>query len=445
MVRTHGYARKVIEVALDELKPYQGNARKHSEKQISHIAVSLSKYGFLNPIVIDEVYTVLAGHGRVQAARLLGYQTVPAILISHLTEAEKKAYVIADNRIAELAGWDKEILAIELQFLVQVSFDVEATGFSTKEIDMILDPEEKRENDTDDVLPEMPAVTPLSRTGYIWILGVHLIICGSATDPAAYRALMGKDRAVMVFADPPYNVKIDGHVCGLGKVKHREFGMASGEMTPEEFIDFLSQYMAQLCRYTVSGSLHFHCMDWRHLIELLTAGRENYSEYKQLIVWNKDNAGMGAFYRSKHELIAVFKNGNGKHINNFGLGENGRYRTNVWDYAGANSVSGKTRQELANHPTPKPVSLVADALRDCSLRGSIVLDPFMGSGTTLIAAERTGRIARGIELDPIYVDLIVQRWQDLTGKSAILQGTDKTFDELRASQSLVAQEVADHE
>ena len=190
---------------------------------------------------------------------------------------------------------------------------------------------------------------------------------------------MVKDPADMVFADPPYNVKIDGHVCGLGKVKHREFGMASGEMTPEEFTDFLSQNMAQLCRYTVNGSLHFHCMDWRHLIELLTAGRENYSEYKQLIVWNKDNAGMGAFYRSKHELIAVFKNGNGKHINNFGLGENGRYRTNVWDYAGANSVSGKTRQELANHPTPKPVSLVADALRDCSLRGSIVLDPFMGS------------------------------------------------------------------
>ncbi len=445
MVRTHGYARKIIEVALDELKPYQGNARKHSDKQVSHIAVSLSKYGFLNPIVIDEVYTVLAGHGRVQAARLLGYQTVPAILISHLTEAEKKAYVIADNRIAELAGWDKEILATELQFLVQVSFDVEATGFSTKEIDMILDPEEKPENDPDDVLPEIPALTPVSHTGYIWILGVHRIICGSATDPAAYRALMGKDRADMVFADPPYNVKIDGHVCGLGKVKHREFGMASGEMTPEEFIDFLSQYMAQLCRYTVNGSLHFHCMDWRHLIELLTAGRENYSEYKQLIVWNKDNAGMGAFYRSKHELIAVFKNGNGKHINNFGLGENGRYRTNVWDYAGANSVTGKTRQELANHPTPKPVSLVADALRDCSLRGSIVLDPFMGSGTTLIAAERTGRVARGIELDPIYVDLIVQRWQTLTGKSAVLQGTDKSFDELRASQSLVAQEGADHE
>lgn len=389
MGKEHLFAGKIFQVSLDKLKPYPNNARKHTDKQINMIAASMRRFGVNSPILIGKDNVVIAGHGRVEAAKLLGLKTIPAIYIDHLTAQEQKAFTIADNRLAEIASWDEVILAEEIDLLMQDGFDVEATGFSTKEIDMMLEPEKKRENDPDDVLPEMPAVTPVSRTGDIWILGGHRVICGSATDPAAYRALMVKDRADMVFADPPYNVKIDGHVCGLGKVKHREFGMASGEMTPEEFTDFLGQNMAQLCRYTVNGSLHFHCMDWRHLIELLTAGRENYSEYKQLIVWNKDNAGMGAFYRSKHELIAVFKNGNGKHINNFGLGENGRYRTNVWDYAGANSVSGKTRQELANHPTPKPVSLVADALRDCSLRGSIVLDPFMGSGTTLIAAERT--------------------------------------------------------
>lgn len=262
-----------------------------------------------------------------------------------------------------------------------------------------------------------------------------MIICGDATDPEVYRTLMGEDRAQMVFTDRPYNVPVNGHICGLGKVQHDEFVMASGEMSEQEFTRFLTTVTTNMASFSTDGSIHYICMDWRHIGELLAAGRASYAELKNLVVWNKDNGGMGAFYRSKHELVFVFKKGSAAHLNNFSLGQHGRYRTNVWDYAGVNSLKADRDEELAMHPTVKPVAMVADAIRDCSKRGGIVLDAFSGSGTTIMAAEQTRRRCRAIELDPRYVDVGIRRWQAETGGTAVLAKSRGSFDDCAALAS----------
>ncbi|MGE0736631.1 MAG: site-specific DNA-methyltransferase [Alphaproteobacteria bacterium] len=402
------------------LKPYGGNARTHSPKQLRQIADSIRQFGFVSPILVDRGNGVIAGHGRLAAAKLLGMEKVPTVALEHMTDAEKRAYILADNKLAENAGWDPEILRIELQYLagLDLGFDLTITGFSTPEIDMVLCGEAE---DRDDILPDLPA-KPVTQPGDLWLLGEHRLLCGDATQPAAFRRLMSGKRAQMIFVDPPYNVRIDGHARGLGRTRHREFAMASGEMTAEQFRDFLGNAFHLLARHSVSGAIHFVCMDWRHLEETLTAGKEAYAELKNLIVWNKANAGMGSFYRSKHELILAFKYGTAPHINNFSLGEHGRHRSNVWDYAGVSGFRQDRAEELLIHPTVKPIAMVVDAIKDCSHRGGIVLDSFLGSGTTLIAAERTGRIGYGIELDPIYVDVALRRWMDVSG------GTPKLAD-----------------
>lgn len=414
-----------------DLKPYAGNARTHSGKQIEQIAASIRQFGFTNPVLIDGDDGIVAGHGRVTAARRLGHDEVPVIELAHLSEAERRAYVIADNRLAELAGWDDEILAIELQALsdMDLDFDLEIIGFETAEIDLLLDEGDIGDRDPADDVPEPTPGPAITRPGDIWHLGNHKLICGDALDAESYRLLMGEDRARAVFTDPPYNVKIDGHVCGSGKVKHREFAMASGEMDKSGFTDFLHAALAAMANVSLDGAIHFVCMDWRHMDELSAAGAEVYTELKNLVVWAKTNGGMGTFYRSRHELIFVYKVGTAKHLNTFGLGETGRYRTNVWDYPGVNSFGGN-QEDLALHPTVKPVALVADAIRDVTRRGDIVLDGFGGSGTTLTAAERTGRVARLIELDPHYCDVICRRFEAQTGQPARLAGTDQTFSDV---------------
>jgi DNA modification methylase len=426
-----------------ELRPYGNNARTHSKQQIRQIAKSIKKFGFCNPVLIDDSKQIIAGHGRVEAAKLLGIDAVPTCQLSHLSEADKRAYILADNKLAEKAGWDRELLAIELQGLVDLNFEVELTGFEMAEIDVILD-EAKEANDAetgpeDDVLqPSGPAVT---KPGDLWVLGNNRLLCGDARDQGAYDRLLEGAKAEFVFTDPPYNVAIEGNVCGLGSIHHREFAMASGEMSEAEFTVFLEAVFRNLALSTANGSIHQICMDWRHMPEMLTAGRKIYSELKNLCVWNKSNAGMGTFYRSKHELVFVWKNGDGSHINNFELGQHGRTRTNVWDYAGISTMRAGRLEELAMHPTVKPVALVADAIKDCSRRGGLVLDPFCGSGTILIAAERTGRKARALEIDPTYVDVAVRRWQTYTGKPAVLAASGEAFEtvqEQRASGSEAA-------
>jgi DNA modification methylase len=420
-------------LAVRALRPYPRNARTHSKKQIRQIASSIQRFGFTNPILVDDEKQIIAGHGRVQAAKLLGLEEVPTVRLSHLSEIDKRAYILADNRLAEMAGWDREVLAIELQALLDLNFEVELTGFQTGVIDLILD--EAREatgpaSGPEDERPEYGAGSPTSRPGDLWMLGHHRLLCGDARDPGAYADLLGGSKAEFVFTDPPYNVPIDGHVCGLGRIRHGNFAMGCGEMSEAEFGDFLEAVFTQLATNTVDGSIHQICMDWRHMPEMLAAGRSVYSELKNLCVWNKTNAGMGTFYRSKHELVFVWKNGTAPHINSFELGQHGRSRSNVWDYAGVNSLKAGRLEELAMHPTVKPVALAADAIKDCSRRNSLVLDPFAGSGTVLIAAERTGRRSRALEIDPGYVDVAVKRWQDYTGKVAVLAANDRTFEEV---------------
>ena len=427
---------RVTHRKVDDLKPYAGNARTHSDKQIEQIAASITQFGFTNPVLIDGDGGIVAGHGRVAAARKLGVAEVPVIELAHLSEAERRAYVIADNRLAELAGWDREILAIEFQALsdMKLDFDLEVMGFETAEIDMLLDDDDVGDHDPADDVPEPVPGPAITRPGDIWHLGRHRLICGDAQNAETYRLLMGDDRARAVFTDPPYNVKIDGHVCGSGKVKHREFAMATGEMDKAGFTSFLRDALAAMADVSLDGAIHFVCMDWRHMDELSAAGAEVYSELKNLVVWAKTNGGMGTFYRSRHELIFVYKVGSAKHLNTFGLGETGRYRTNVWDYPGVNSFGGN-QEDLALHPTVKPVALVADAIRDVTRRGDIVLDGFGGSGTTLIAAERTGRAARLIELDPLYCDVICRRFAAQTGQPARLAGTNQTFADVALERS----------
>jgi DNA modification methylase len=422
----------IIYQSVDDLKPYPRNARTHSKRQIRQIANSIRAFGFTNPVLVDENNIVIAGHGRLVAAKHLGISEVPTIRLENLSTDEIRAYVIADNRLAEIAHWDKETLAIELQHLLTLedNFDVAITGFEVPEIDLIVCSSIDKP-DADDLFEVDGTSEPVSRPGDLWELGKHRIFCGSALEQDSYRELLGSKRADVVFIDPPYNVPIDGNVCGKGAIRHREFQMASGELSPFRFISFLTSSLELLARYSASGSVHFICMDWRHVGELLSAGRQVYDALLNLCVWVKNNGGMGSFYRSRHELVFVFQNGKGKHRNNVQLGQYGRNRTNVWEYPSVNTLSKASDEGnlLALHPTVKPVALVADALLDCSSRGEIVLDAFLGSGSTLIAAARTGRVCYGIELDPIYVDTAIKRWQRYTGDHAVHAVSGKRFDD----------------
>jgi len=426
------------------LRPDPKNPRIHSEKQVQQIARSIEAFGFNVPLLVNAEMQVVAGHGRLQACQVLGITEVPTISLEHLTEAQARAFMIADNRLTENAAWDDRLLAEQLKELsdLDLDFSLEATGFEMGEIDVMVEnlaPAPEGKEDPADAVPELTGEIQVSKVGDLWQLGRHKVYCGNSLNDPTYAALMADVRAAMVFTDPPYNVRIDGHATGLGTIQHRDFKMASGEMSPAEFTDFLSRVCSLLASHSVDGSIHFVCMDWRHLGELIAAGKQVYRELKNVCVWAKDNAGMGSLYRSQHELVFVFKHGKESHRNNVQLGQYGRYRSNVWHYAGVNSFSRSTEEGnlLALHPTVKPVALIADAIMDCSARGDVVLDAFLGSGTTVIAAERTGRICYGIEIDPVYVDTIVRRWQAFTGQSAIHALSGRTFTELEQEASHV--------
>jgi len=357
--------------------------------------------------------------------------------VGHLSPAQIRAYVIADNRLAENAGWDRELLALELKELsVQPNFDVTVTGFEMAEIDLLVGEASHGEPDEADAIPEIDRSLPaVSRLGDCWQIGDHLLLCGDALKARSYERLLHSKRAQIIFTDPPYNVRIAGNVSGLGKAQHREFAMASGEMSPREFTTFLRRALTNLAEFSVDGSIHFVCIDWRHIRELADAANDAYTELKNICVWSKSNAGMGSLYRSAHEFIFVYKNGRAKHINNVELGRFGRSRTNVWEYAGMSSFGKDREASLAGHPTPKPLALVSDAILDCSKRGGIVLDAFAGSGTTLLAAEKTGRRGYGIELDPHYADLIIKRFEEVYGLGAIHVDSDLSFDRVRTERT----------
>src|SRR5882724_5634792 len=398
--------------AVGDLIPDPRNARTHPKRQIDQLKASIEAFGFTNPILADPEGHIIAGHGRLQAARAIGFTEVPTIILSGLSEIQKRALRVADNKIALNAGWDLEILQLELSELALLDVDIDPTltGFSTGEIDVILtsttDPD-------DEVIPSVPA-TPRTKPGDIWILGEHRVGCGDGRNPGFLERVMGNGtRADAAFLDPPYNVKIGGHAVSAGS--HREFAMASGEMSEAEFRTFLADTLGAAARVSRDGAVHFVCMDWRHMDSVSAVGSAVYGECLNLCIWNKSNAGMGSLYRSKHELVFVYRVGTAPHINMVELGKHGRNRTNVWDYASVNSLRGSRREDLALHPTVKPTGLVADAIQDVTRRGDLVLDLFLGSGTTLIAAERTGRRFRGLNIDPAYVDVAIARWSSMTG------------------------------
>ena len=419
------------------LKPDPKNPRIHRDKQIQQIARSIETFGFNVPLLVNGDRQVIAGHGRLAAAQRLGLELVPTIRLEHLSDAQLRAFMIADNRLTHISEWDDRLLAEQLKSLakVELDFNLEITGFEMAEIDTMIEgisPTREGEFDPADRIVE-PGV-PVTKPGDIWNLGRHRVLCGNALDEESYAELMQGRRANAVFTDPPYNDPIDGYVSGFGKIHHREFAMASGEMDPDEFIEFLSRNFRNLVRNSVSGSLHFVCLDWRHLPEFLTASRRVYSEIKNLCIWVKESGGQGSLYRSRHELVLVFKNGTAKHRNNIQLGQYGRYRTNVWEYPRVNAAAKTCNDERLSgfHPTIKPVALVADAILDCTSRNDLILDPFLGSGTTVIAAERTGRICYGMELEPTYVDAVVRRWQDFTKKTALHEKSGQSFATMEA-------------
>jgi DNA modification methylase len=413
------------------------NPRQHSQRQINQLSSSIQEFGLVAPIVIDDRSEVVIGHGRVLAAKKLGMPRVPVIEIRHLSAAQLKALRIADNRLAQNAHWDERLLGESLLEIKALDgdFDLSITGFSLPEIDLAI--QKLSEKPVEDVaIGNSLTGVPVCQIGDLWQIGDHRVYCGDAKSEAAFAELMQDERADVVVIDPPFNVKIAGHVSGNGKVRHREFAQGVGELDSKEFIRFLADSCGLLAKYSKDGALHFVFMDWAHLDELLAAGREIYAELKNIVVWVKSAAGMGSLYRSQHEMICVFKSGTAPHTNNIELGKNGRNRTNVWNYDSASTQTRKGNNVLELHPTVKPLPLVMDALLDCSHRGDIVVDSFLGSGTTLLAAERTGRICHGIELDPLYVDTLIRRWQNLTGRDARRFSDGKLFREIEADKEM---------
>jgi DNA modification methylase len=425
-------------VPIERLRPFSRQVRRYTAAQTRKLARSIDTFGFVLPILIDETDRVVGGWALVLAAKRLGLMEIPAITVTDLSESELRALRLALNRLSEDGAWDKQELAFELKELIDLGFEIDLTGFEIAEIDLIIEEhgdglgeEQGAEDAVVEANRDQAAVTG---SGDLWRLGQHLLLCGDARDPGSYAALLGEEESRLVFTDPPYNVPILGHASGLGRIKHAEFAMAAGEMTEEAYVDFLQTTLSCMGDALVHGGIAFVCIDWRHVEQAIRASKSARLTLKNICVWVKTNGGMGTFYRSRHEFILVLKKGDGPHVNSFGLGETGRYRTNVWEYAGVNTFRSGRLEELAWHPTVKPTALVADAIKDCSRRRDLILDPFAGSGTTIIAAEKTGRRARVMEIDPHYCDVIVRRWQAYTGKSAVHAATGLSFEEIEAKR-----------
>ena len=399
--------------------------RKHSKKQLQKLKNAINKVGYVNPVLLDEKHNIMAGELRLLAAKELGFTQIPAIILENLTEEEVEAIRILDNRIAEDGEWNYENLKDELEKLLKFDISFEDLGFDTVDYDKIfladdIDENKVHDSDKEDESWRDANIPPKVKFGDLWRLGDHFVYCGDSLLVRSFEILMQGELAQIVITDPPYNCKIKGHVCGLGKTQHEEFAMASGEMTDAEFAEFISKFIQNLIKFSVDGSLHYMFMDWAGLNILLTAGKKYYTELKNIAIWNKGVGGMGAMYRSQHEMVPIFKNGKAKHQNHIQLGKYGRYRTNVWDYPGVRATNPASLELLKLHPTCKNVCMLHSILLDASSKNDIVLDCFGGSGSTLLAAERCKRRARLIEISPRYVDVTIFRWEKETGKTAKL-------------------------
>lgn len=415
-------------VAAALLKPDPRPQRKHGQRQLANLTGALARFDIVRPLLITDDNVVLDGNAVLEAAKRLGHETIPVIRVSGFTPNELRALQMSLNRIGEHAQWDEAVLRADFIALMadpDIDISLDFTGFDQVFVDGLTLVDDTLQ--VQDEVPELGVGDPVTRTGDIWICGKHRILCGDSRDGGVYRRMVGELKVRLTLTDPPYNVAIAGNVSGLGKQKHGEFAMASGEMTRAEFIEFQRVVFDHCREASLDGALLYAFIDGRHVADQIVAGEAVFGELKQLVVWVKDNAGMGAFYRSRHELLTIWKTGEAPHVNTFGLGATGRYRTNVWEYAGYSSLGAGRDDALSWHPTVKPLPMIIDAILDVTHQGEVVLDPFGGSGTTLIAAERTNRIARLIEIDPKYVDVTLHRFIAEAGEEPVLAETGEAF------------------
>jgi DNA modification methylase len=403
--------------------------RRQEAAHIRAVAASIAELGFCDPVLIGAGNAIINGVIRVEAARQLGLARIPCIRVDHLTGAEQRLLRIALNRLGENGAWSLADLEIEFEELIVEQAPIEIAGFSAPEIDQILLGDDAPPFEQGPLAPT-PSASPVARPGDVFRLGDHRLVCGDATDKDVFAALTrDDDPATLILTDEPYNVRIRGNVTGGA---HREFAMASGEMSGSEFLAFNLAWIKAALDRLADGGLFGTFIDWRGLPTVHAAATQLGLVPLNLIVWAKSNAGMGSLYRSQHELLPLFKKGDGAHLNNIELGRKGRWRSNLWVYPGASSLGSDARKGLTDHPTVKPTAMLADALLDVTARGDIIIDPFLGSGSTLIAAERTGRRCRGVEIDPLYVDVIIRRYEAETGRQAVLEATAESFAALAA-------------
>jgi DNA modification methylase len=417
-----------VSLPIETVRPYGRQVRRHDRRKIAKLKKLIGHFGQVAPIIIDANQVIIDGHAVWQAMRELGSGDIATITVAGRSDPEIKALRLALNRLTAEAAWDNQELRAEFEDLIGLSFDLELTAFDTAEIDHVLELDLPQANVIEDE-EQIPAVQAqaVSKLGDIWNCGDHRLGCGNAHDGDFAARVRGGGLVDACFTDPPYNVPIAGFVSGKGRNQHREFVEGTGEMSPDEFTGFLAAALKVLQASSSARALIYTCMDWRHVHELLDAGRQCGLELYNLCVWAKTNAGMGSLYRSQHELICVFKAGIETPANNVELGRHGRNRSNLWTYRGFNAFGNERDELLAVHPTVKPVTMIADALRDVTKRGGSVLDTFMGSGSTLIAAEETGRRCFGTELDPLYVDVAIRRWQIHTRRDAVHASTGELF------------------
>jgi DNA modification methylase len=422
----------LLYVPLEEVRTPKREIRKLDPAHVCEVANAINGLGFCAPVLVGRDNAVIDGAIRVEAARQLGLGRVPCVRIEHLSETEQRVLRLAVNRLGEKGEWNLDELKIEFEELILVAAPIEVSGFALDEIDQVILGGEVDAIERGPLAPEASAIA-VARLGDTFQLGPHRVVCGSATEASVIRFLTEDcPPARLVLTDEPYNVPIAGHVSGGN---HREFVMASGEMTDAEFLAFNEAWIGAVLPSLCDGGVAGTFIDWRGCPTVNAAAAKLGLKPLNLVVWAKTNAGMGSLYRSQHELLPLFKKGSAQHVNNVELGKRGRWRSNVWTYPGASSLGSDARRGLQDHPTVKPIAMLEDALLDLTERNDIVIDPFLGSGSTLIAAERTGRLCRGVELDPLYVDVIVRRYEVATGKAATLVETGETFVALSARRS----------
>ena len=428
---------ELSEIRIADLRPSPRKVRKLDPAHVREVAASIGALGFCVPLLVGRDNEIIHGEVSCEAARQLGLDRVPCVRIGHLSPEEQRVLRLAVNRLAEKGEWDLDALKIEFEELILLDAPIEITGFSPAEIDHVILGDAAEGLEQGPLEPE--AATAIAWVGDIFQLGPHRIVCGDATDPSVLaRLLEGDAPARLVLTDEPYNVRVAGNVT---RGDHREFAMASGEMTDAEFLAFNRAWIATVLPYLCDGGILGTFIDWRGLPTVHSAVGNLGLVPLNLIVWAKTNAGMGSLYRSQHELLPLFTKGSRPHVNNIELGKRGRWRSNVWTYPGASSLGSDSRRGLKDHPTVKPTAMLEDALLDLTNRGDIVIDPFLGSGSTLIAAKATGRVCRGVELDPLYVDVIIRRYEAATNDPAVLVETGETFQALGARRGREAAPV----